>query len=63
MREGGPSVSVGNELAGRRALSWAYAVLIAALLSLAPAAHATDDNPLRPPDTSSPRATMQGLIE
>ena len=44
--------------------SSAAAALLAILLGLAPAAAQTaDDNPLRPPDTSSPRATLQGFIE
>jgi MscS family membrane protein len=38
------------------------AVLIAFLLGTASVANAADDNPLRPPDTSSPRATLQGFI-
>ncbi len=44
--------------------SSAAAALLAILLGLAPAAAQTADyNPLRPPDTSSPRATLQGFIE
>jgi MscS family membrane protein len=38
------------------------AVLIAVLLGTATAAKADDTYPLRPPDTSSPRATLQGFI-
>ena len=56
-------MNVGNKQACYQVISWAHAVLIAALLGLTPAAHATDANPLRPPDTSSPRATLQGFIE
>ena len=37
--------------------------LIALLLCMAHVATASDDHPLRPPDTSSPRATLQGFIE
>jgi MscS family membrane protein len=37
-------------------------VLIAFLLGTASVATAADDYPLRPPDTSSPRATLQGFI-
>jgi MscS family membrane protein len=39
-----------------------FAILIALPLSIALVAHATDDHPLRPADTSSPRATLQGFI-
>ncbi len=39
------------------------AVLIALLLGLCWAANAADDHPLRPVDTSSPRATLQDFIE
>jgi MscS family membrane protein len=47
----------------RRVADWlSFAVLIALLLG-APCAHAVDQYPLRPPDTSSPRATLQGFIE
>ncbi len=38
------------------------AVLTAFLLGVATAANADDAYPLRPPDTSSPRATLQGFI-
>ena len=37
-------------------------VLTALLIGIASAANAGDDYPLRPPDTSSPRATLQGFI-
>jgi len=37
-------------------------VLITLLLGIASIAEAGDDYPLRPPDTSSPRATLQGFI-
>jgi len=37
-------------------------VLIVSLLGTASVANAADDYPLRPPDTSSPRATLQGFI-
>jgi MscS family membrane protein len=40
----------------------ASAVLIVLLLGIASVANANDDYPLRPPDTSSPRATMNGFI-
>jgi MscS family membrane protein len=40
----------------------ATAMLAALLINLASAASAADDNPLRPPDASSPRATLQGFI-
>ena len=44
--------------------SSAATLLLAILLGLAPvAARAADENPLRPADTSSPRATLQGFIE
>ena len=43
---------------------WIGAVLLIAwLLSLMSGASASDDTPLRPPDTSSPRATLQGFFE
>jgi MscS family membrane protein len=42
--------------------AWCYAVLVA-LLSISYAANAADNFPLRPPDTSSPRATLQGFIQ
>ena len=41
----------------------AIAVLIALLLCIANAAGAADDHPLRPTDTSSPRATLQDFVE
>ena len=37
--------------------------LIALLLCTLCAAHAADIHPLRPTDTSSPRATLQGFVE
>ena len=40
-----------------------HSVLIALLLGIAFAANAASISPLRPPDTSSPRATLQGFIE
>src|SRR5215471_16750051 len=40
----------------------ARTVLIALLLGFASVASAGDDYPLRPPDTSSPRATLHGFI-
>jgi MscS family membrane protein len=43
--------------------SSAAATVLAILLCLAPAARAIEGNPLRPPDTSSPRATLQGFID
>jgi MscS family membrane protein len=42
--------------------AWCYAVLVA-LLSISYASNAADNFPLRPPDTSSPRATLQGFIQ
>jgi MscS family membrane protein len=51
-------------LVRRRRRPSAPAVLFAILLCFASAAaHAADSNPLQPPDTSSPRATLQGFIE
>ena len=48
----------------RRHVKWLRSAgLIALLLCVANAAGATDIHPLRPPDTSSPRATLQGFIE
>ncbi len=41
---------------------FARIVLTICLLGIATAANAGDDYPLRPPDTSSPRATLQGFI-
>lgn len=50
--------------AGAILARWLFgvAVLIAILLGVATAANADDAYPLRPPDTSSPRATLQGFI-
>jgi len=39
------------------------ALLIALLLGFSNGAKAADPNPLRPPDTSSPRTTLQGFVE
>ena len=55
-------------VAGTQLVRWCYRSLVAAsllalLLVHAHAAHATRDDPLRPPDTTSPRATLQGFIE
>ena len=41
----------------------ARAIGVALLLGVTTVANASDDYPLRPPDTSSPRATLQGFIE
>jgi MscS family membrane protein len=41
---------------------FARTVAMACLLGAATVAKAADDYPLRPPDTSSPRATLQGFI-
>lgn len=38
-------------------------LLIALLRRFSSGANAADLNPLRPPDTSSPRATLQGFVE
>ena len=38
------------------------AALLVFLLALPCAANAADKDPLRPPDTSSPRATLEGFI-
>ena len=48
----------------RRHVKWLRSAgLIALLLCIANAAGAADIHPLRPPDASSPRATLQGFIE
>jgi MscS family membrane protein len=47
----------------RHVAFWVVALLISLMFGLAHAAHATDNHPLRPPDTSSPRATLSGFIE
>jgi MscS family membrane protein len=48
----------------RRHVRWLRSVgLSALLLCVAYVANATDNHPLRPLDTSSPRATLQGFIE
>ena len=39
------------------------AILIGLLFGFAYAAKAADPNPLRPADTYSPRATLQGFVE
>jgi MscS family membrane protein len=41
----------------------ARALLVALILGIASAAHSAGDYPLRPPDTSSPRATLQGFVD
>ncbi len=41
----------------------ARAIWVALLFGVTTVANASDDYPLRPPDTSSPRATLQGFIE
>ena len=47
-----------------RHMRWlCLAGLVALPLRMAHGANATDDHPLRPPDTSSPRATLQGFID
>jgi MscS family membrane protein len=38
------------------------AALLVFLLTISCAASAADKDPLRPPDTSSPRATLQGFV-
>jgi MscS family membrane protein len=45
------------------ARSWGSAILIALLFGISSATNAADNYPLRPADTSSPRATLQGFIE
>ena len=58
------NVNVGRPRSVRlHATSWGQAVLIALLLGIAYAANAADSFPLRPADTSSPQATLQGFIE
>jgi len=47
---------------GRRPTVLAAAVLVGLLLGFAGAARADDAHPLRPVDTSSPRATLQGFM-
>jgi MscS family membrane protein len=48
----------------RRHVMWLRSAgLIVLLLCVVNSANATDIHPLRPPDTSSPRATLQGFIE
>ncbi len=48
----------------RRHVKWLRSAgLIVLLLCVAHAAGATDIHPLRPPDASSPRATLQSFIE
>ena len=60
---GGASVTVGTKSA-RQHTRWLHvASLIVLLLCMGQAANAADDHPLRPIDTSSPRATLQGFIE
>jgi MscS family membrane protein len=41
---------------------WGKATLVVLLLGTLSAAHAEDDHPLRPPDASSPRATLQSFL-
>src|SRR5271156_2534747 len=48
---------------GRRANYLGAAVLIGLLFGFSNAATSADINPLRPADTSSPRATLQGFVE
>jgi MscS family membrane protein len=49
--------------AGRRAHCLGVAVLIGLLFGLSCMARAADPHPLRPPDTSSPRAALLGFME
>ena len=50
-------------IAGTKSVRCSVRILLAALLfGFAVAARAADYYPLRPPDTSSPRATLQGFI-
>ncbi len=54
-------MTVGTKSA-RQHTRWLHvASLIVLLLCMGQAANATDDHPLQPPDTSSPRATLQGF--
>jgi MscS family membrane protein len=48
---------------GRRVNYLGAAVLIGLLFGFSYAAKSADINPLRPADTSSPRATLQGFVE
>ena len=58
---GRASVTAGTKSV-RRHVKWLRAA-VALLLCVAHAAGAADIHPLRPPDASSPRATLQGFIE
>ena len=57
------SVAVGTRSVRLYAIWPCAAGLIALLLCTLCAAHAADIHPLRPTDTSSPRATLQGFVE
>lgn len=48
---------------GARILTAAFVIALAVLAALSGAARADDANPLRPVDTSSPRATLRGFLE
>ena len=55
---------IADTISVRRHMKWLRSAgLIALLLCVANGASGTDIHPLRPPDTSSPRATLQGFIE
>jgi MscS family membrane protein len=55
---------IAGTISVRRHAKWLRSAgLIVLLLCVANTAGATDIHPLRPPDTSSPRATLQGFIE
>ena len=61
--QGGTSV-IADTISVRRHMQWLRSAgLIVLLLCVANGANGTDIHPLRPPDTSSPRATLQGFIE
>jgi MscS family membrane protein len=55
---------IAGTISVRRHMQWLRSAgLIVLLLCVANGANGTDIHPLRPPDTSSPRATLQGFIE
>jgi MscS family membrane protein len=60
---GRASVTMRAKPAWRRAYCVSVAALIGFLFCVSCVCHAAEPNPLRPVDTSSPRATLQGFIE
>ena len=54
---------VGGTRSVRVYSKWLGSAVLIALLLGSSYAHAADDHPLRPTDTSSPRATLQDFVE